>query len=62
VELQPKKAKSDYVRIKTGEKLSDTEISRAYQLLKTKHPKFNGFQSTLLLRKMIQFENSLQIV
>jgi len=44
-----------------GEELSDMEINYAQQLLKANHPKFNGFQSTLVVRKIIQFENSVQI-
>ena len=56
------KSKLDYERIIMGEELSDMEINYAQQLLKANHPKFNGFQSTLVVRKIIQFENSVQIV
>ena len=42
--------------------LSDIEINYAQQLLKAKHPKFNGFQSTLVMKKVGQFENNIQIV
>ena len=45
-----------------GKELSDIEINYAQQLLKANHLKFNGFQSTLVIRKMAQFENSIQIV
>ena len=41
---------------------TDMEINHAQQLLKAKHPKFNGFQSTLVVRKLGQFENNIQIV
>ena len=57
-----KKPKLDYERIIMGEELTDMEINHAQQLLKAKHPKFNGFQSTLVIRKVGQFENNIQIV
>lgn len=63
VESPPtKKPKLDYERIIMGEELSDIEINYAQQLLKANHPKFNGFQSALVMRKVEQFENNIQIV
>ena len=41
-----KKPKLYYERIIMGEELTDMEINHAQQLLKAKHPNFNGFQSS----------------
>ena len=57
-----KKPKLDYERIIMGEELLDMEINFAQRLLKAQHPKCNGFQSTLVVRKVGQFENNIQIV
>jgi len=57
-----KKPKLDYERIIMGQELSNIEINYAQQLLKTHHPKFNGFQSTLVMRKVGWLENNIQIV
>ena len=54
-----KKSKLNYERIIMGEELTDMEINHAQQLLKAKHPKFNGFQSTLATKKVRQFENNI---
>ena len=56
------KPKLDYERIIMGQELSDIEINYAQQLLKANYPKFNGFQSTLVMRKVGWLENNIQIV
>ena len=57
-----KKPNLDYERI-MGEELSDMEINFAQRLLKAQHPKCNGFQSTLVVRKAVgHFENNIQII
>ena len=59
-ELPP--IKSPHERIIMGGELSDIEFNYAQQLLKANHPKLNGCHSTWVIRKMAQFENSIQIV
>ena len=54
-------------RIIMGEELTDETINQAQQLLKSKYPQFNGFQSTLLQqRKMAptdrEIRNKVQII
>lgn len=41
---------------------ADVEINYVQQLLKGKHPKFKGSQSTLIMDKVEKFENNIQIV
>ena len=53
---------NDYERIIMGEELSDIEINYAEQLLKVHHPKFGGFHSTLLQRRVKGSANNIQIV
>ena len=52
-------AKLDYERIIMGQELSDREINFAQQLLKAQHSKCNGLRSTLVMRKVGQFENDI---
>ena len=56
--VRKKRKVCDMERIIMGEELTDETINRAQQLLKSKYPKFNGFQSTLLQGKKMPLTNT----
>ena len=65
--VRKKRKVCDMERIIMEEELTDETINRAQQLLKSKYPKFNGFQSTLLQGKKMpltntQIHNKVQII